>query len=222
MHRTEGAENISNLFTDGPPGTRVEQNWLNAVQEELANAIENAGLTLKTAVTETSNQLSAVFDLKANDAGVVHLAGAESITGVKTFDENIITTLAKFAGLELADSLYFEAANSTVLNVKGFLTINIDADNNQTGVDFIISQNTTASGGTPLLTVGDTGDVIVGSSALNTVATSGFLYIPSMAGAPSGTPTVHTGRMAMTYDTTNDRFYIYDAVSGGWMSVTLT
>lgn len=63
MHRTEGADNISNLFNDGPPGTVVEQDWLNAVQEEICYVIEQAGLTLKTAATETRDQLKAAIDV---------------------------------------------------------------------------------------------------------------------------------------------------------------
>lgn len=47
----ERIDSDSELFTDGNPstgvvGTRVKADWLNAVQEELANVIENAGLTL--------------------------------------------------------------------------------------------------------------------------------------------------------------------------------
>ena len=57
MHRTEGEDNLANLFTDGPLGTVVEENWLNAVQEEIAKVIEEAGLTLKTAATESRDQL---------------------------------------------------------------------------------------------------------------------------------------------------------------------
>jgi len=57
MHRTEGTHNFGNLFTDGPPGTTVEEDWLNAIQEEVCNVIIQAGLTLKTASTETRNQL---------------------------------------------------------------------------------------------------------------------------------------------------------------------
>jgi len=58
MHRTEGANNIGNLFVDSLPGTRVEENWLNATQEEICGFIEGAGLTLKTAITETRDQLN--------------------------------------------------------------------------------------------------------------------------------------------------------------------
>ncbi len=58
MHRTEGANNIGNLFVDSLPGTRVEENWLNATQEEICGFIEGAGLILKTAATETRDQLN--------------------------------------------------------------------------------------------------------------------------------------------------------------------
>lgn len=62
MHRTEGTYNQGNLFTNGPPGTRVEQNWLNAVQEEIAYVIEEAGVALLTADVDTRQQLKQSLD----------------------------------------------------------------------------------------------------------------------------------------------------------------
>lgn len=52
MHRIDGAgATIDNLFTEGDPvsgipATTVTGAWLNAVQEEIANVIEAAGITL--------------------------------------------------------------------------------------------------------------------------------------------------------------------------------
>lgn len=60
--------------------------------------------------------------------------------------------------------------------------------------------------------------LIVGSAALATNATDGFLYIPSCAGTPTGVPTANTGRVPMIYDTTNHKFYIYDS---GWKGGTV-
>ena len=61
--------------------------------------------------------------------------------------------------------------------------------------------------------------VILQDAALSTSATAGFTYIPTCAGAPSGTPATQTGTVAMVYDTTNNQFYCYNST---WKKVTLT
>lgn len=62
------------------------------------------------------------------------------------------------------------------------------------------------------------GNTVLSNAALATNATNGFVYIPTSAGAPTGVPTAYTGTVAMQYDTTNNKLYIYN---GGWKSVTL-
>lgn len=54
--------------------------------------------------------------------------------------------------------------------------------------------------------------------ASSTSMTNGFFYIPAAAGAPSGTPTAISGKVPMYYDTTNNKFYVYN---GAWKSVAL-
>lgn len=61
------------------------------------------------------------------------------------------------------------------------------------------------------------GSFIVGTAAINTNATDGFLYIPTCAGTPSGTPTAKSGRSPVVYDSTNNLLYIYN---GAWKSAT--
>lgn len=64
------------------------------------------------------------------------------------------------------------------------------------------------------------GNIVCGKqAALATNATAGFLYIPTCAGTPSGTPTSYTGKCALVFDTTNNKLYIYD---GGWVQVALS
>ena len=58
---------------------------------------------------------------------------------------------------------------------------------------------------------------IYGASG-STTMTSGFFYIPSAGGAPTGTPTAVTGHVPMYYDTTSNQFYVYN---GAWKKVTL-
>ena len=80
MHRTEGTNHSGNLFVDGPPGTNVEEDWLNAVQEEFAYAIEQSGGILKTAATETRQQLkTAIDDLADTRIGVADLRRKNAI-----------------------------------------------------------------------------------------------------------------------------------------------
>ena len=50
--------------------------------------------------------------------------------------------------------------------------------------------------------------------ALATTATNGFLYVPTCAGVPTGTPTVITGLVPIVVDTTNNRWYFYSG--GAW------
>jgi hypothetical protein len=62
MHRTEGANNTTDIngnsiFTEGPPATTIPANWLNAIQEEIANVIEQTGGTLLQGTTDTKDQL---------------------------------------------------------------------------------------------------------------------------------------------------------------------
>lgn len=44
-------------------------------------------------------------------------------------------------------------------------------------------------------------------------------YIPTIAGAPTFTPESRGGLVAMVYDTTNNKLYVYN---GAWKSVTLS
>jgi len=57
-----------------------------------------------------------------------------------------------------------------------------------------------------------TGGIVVGTAALNTTATDGFLYVPTCAGTPTGTPTTQTGTAPIVVNTTNNKLYFY---SGG-------
>ncbi len=56
------------------------------------------------------------------------------------------------------------------------------------------------------------GGMVVGTAALATAATDGFLYVPTCAGTPTGTPTTQTGTAPIIVDTTNHKLYFF---SGG-------
>jgi len=68
------------------------------------------------------------------------------------------------------------------------------------------------------LTLDSQGNAVIGTAALATNATDGFLYLDSMVGVPTGTPTIHTGRVPVTVDTSNSRLYSY--IGGAWVNLS--
>lgn len=65
--------------------------------------------------------------------------------------------------------------------------------------------------------IGTLGSIICGKqAALATNATDGFLYIPTMAGAASGTATAYTGKVPLVYDSTNNKIGISEG-GGTWI-----
>jgi len=66
MHRIDTTNSTAtNRFTDGPPGTVVDDGWLNAVQEEIANVIEGAGAALNSDAADSGSDYSNANQLLA-------------------------------------------------------------------------------------------------------------------------------------------------------------
>jgi hypothetical protein len=73
-------------------------------------------------------------------------------------------------------------------------------------------------GSSQYLRIDTNGNFMPGAGALGTSATDGFLYVPSTAGVPAGTPTTYAGWLPVTVDDTNFRFYFY--AGGAWRSAS--
>jgi hypothetical protein len=58
---------------------------------------------------------------------------------------------------------------------------------------------------------------VIGKASLATNAVDGFWYVPSCAGAPTGTPTTQSGTIPMVADSTNNKLYIYSG--GAWVAL---
>jgi hypothetical protein len=77
--------------------------------------------------------------------------------------------------------------------------------------------STTADGSssvTERMRIDNAGNVRVGTAALATTATNGFLYVPTCAGLPTGIPTAITGLAPIVVDSTNNKLYFYSG--GAW------
>lgn len=77
----------------------------------------------------------------------------------------------------------------------------------------------TTNNSTDILRLDTSKNIVLGSAALGTTATDGFLYIETCAGTPTGVPTAYTGRAATVYDSSNNKLYVYN---GAWKGVTLS
>jgi hypothetical protein len=105
----------------------------------------------------------------------------------------LIGTNASFLGRQSSDG-------STILN---------------TGQASIIFSRGVYGSTTTSMTIDSSGNVIAGGSvALATTATNGFLYVPTCAGTPTGTPTTVTGMAPIVVNTTNNKLYFYSG--GAW------
>ena len=63
--------------------------------------------------------------------------------------------------------------------------------------------------------------LVVGKGGISTSGTEGFLWIPAVAGVPTGVPDGFqaSGTTAICYDTADNKLYAYN---GGWKTVTLS
>ena len=107
----------------------------------------------------------------------------------------------------------------TVMNQAGSSVGNLAV----AGIDmngYLYSHNTTdlrmgsSSYGATLISKDTTGTTLVGRADLATNATVGHLYIPSVAGTPTGVPTAVTGMAPIVIDRTNNKLYFYSG--GAW------
>lgn len=72
---------------------------------------------------------------------------------------------------------------------------------------------TNGSGTAIQINTADT-NAVLGLGALATNATDGFVYVPSCAGIPTGTPTTKSGYAPIVVNSTNNKLYFYS--TGAW------
>lgn len=131
-------------------------------------------------------------------------------------------TLAAPTAVASGDSVgfvNFAAYGGTNSRVVGRVRCVVDTYTSDTNISAYLMFDTSSPGAatpTEKMRITATGN-IYGTSG-TAAMTDGFFYIPSAAGAPSGTPTSISGRVPMYYDSTNNDFYVYN---GAWKKVTL-
>lgn len=193
-----------------------------------------AGITLTNysghLLIKSSDQFSTLFfsNTEVRNASGTALTWTASTSFGGTVDTWVRRAAAATVGLGNTDAASPVAQTISVQNV-------VTGTSNTAGANFTLngSRGTgTGVGGSQLfatapaggsgtsqnalvrvLELSGNGNVVVGSAAISTSATDGFLYLDSCAGTPSGVPTTYTGRVAVVYDTTNNKLAVYN---GAW------
>ncbi len=149
--------------------------------------------------------------IKRAGAGTIQFGSADAAAPVaQTLQvQSVVTGTADTAGVNWT----YKGSASTGSGASGNIVFQVAGKGAASTTVNTYNTGLTVVGGTTNNTNVGYPSVVVGTAALATTATDGFLYIPSSAGQPAGTPTSFTGRVALCYDTTNHQFWIYD---GGW------
>ena len=171
----------------------------------------NYGLYCQTPTAGT-NKYCAYFE------GNVGIGTTSPTAGLLQINSTSGYTLALIAASD--PSLTFYQSGGTADNRRWkFLAANENFyftainDGDTVGATFLEINRTGTTINTVALPVGN---IVIGSGALATTATDGFLYVTTCAGVPTGTATAYTGRSPLVYDTTNDTVYFYN---GTWNPV---
>lgn len=239
-----GANTIggANSFGTTPTSADGNSGWGQDCFVVLTTADFNSAIGYRSGYTVTSGGYS-VFAGSTADVTVGTVASVICIGYGAKADTNNIAVIGGLTSNGYITDLYLGNGkeNATPLaQVKVHVTGGDTSANNIIGSDvwwmagiargsglggnhFFYTSDATTSGttlqtSTSKFQVSVKGNVVAGSLAVvSTSATDGFLYIPTCAGTPSGTPTAYTGKDAIVYDSTNDLMYIYEG--GAWRTV---
>ena len=163
---------------------------------DVVGSATTSGINVSVSNTSTSGQYpSTGYLLKTYDGAAVTtvgaLGGTSSTFGYQQLSANQVNLTATRAG-----GLRISTANSGPI---------IFAPTTGADPDFA----------TEVMRITPAGNIVAGASAaLATTATNGFLYVPTCAGTPTGTPTAITGMAPIVVDTTNNKLYFYS--TGVW------
>lgn len=181
----------------------------------------SSGTVANARTTATSaNTASAIV---ARDSSGNINVGAIGVNGVVTLNGNSLsgaggmTTSRNFTHSSNNQTLIDLSANDSTTGTGGVtaLKVNLAGTGTGSGTKRLIDLQ---KAGTSKVFVTSLGSTVFSNAAISTSATDGFIYAPSCAGTPSGTPTTQTGTVATVYDTSANKLWIYN---GSWRSVTL-
>lgn len=194
-------------FLDGP-GFRVDGSGKTAIS------------TVSGTYTESSAALAVAVDSN-NFRNIIFRDHSNNTSGpsVKT-QKSRNATLGSHTIVQSGDTLFafdIDASDGSAYVRAASLKCEVDGTPGSGDMPGRWVWYTTPDGSsTPLerMRIDNKGNMVVNTAAIATNASDGFLYVPSCAGTPTGTPTTYSGRVPIVVDTTNNRWYFYS--TGAW------
>lgn len=167
----------------------------------------------------TTNTFANVVALR----GTLRKGGANTLTIGTAVEASVSTTAA--GTISTAHGFYLSAMSNsggaTITTAYGLRLANVAIGSTNyaifTGTGLVSFGDTTTSASVLLaggMQIATSKNLRMGTAAIATNATDGFLYVSTCAGTPTGTPTTLAGTAPIVIDTTNNKLYFYSG--GAW------
>lgn len=174
------------------------------------SAVNKLLISMSNGVNNVQTQFTYNLFVQANVLASTEVSSIVWNGNTKTWNAGAIATQRWF---HIKANTAAFVSSSTITNSYGLYIEKTTA-----GANAIITNNW-ALGLNGGIFINGVANTVLANASLATTAINGFLYIPTSAGIPTGVPTAFTGTVAMMYDTTGNKLYIYN---GAWKSVGLS
>lgn len=184
--------------------------------------VENGRLDFRTNYAEIKQARNAplVFSTNATERMRITSSGTVGI-GTSSPNSNAVLTVngniavaAPTRNQATSNQLGVWTSDDPADNGRATITIATVAGGSSSSSYIAFTTNNYGVDRNERMRIDSAGNVRIGTAALATTATDGFLYVPTCAGTPTGTPTAITGLAPIVVNTTNNKLYFYSG--GAW------
>lgn len=237
-----GANGATGFKVFRPTGSAGEQGSLlhtfnrNGITVECDDTTANTVLNLKGGSTNRTGQVTLGYGATSN-ALTLQSRSAQTSTIDLNSSGSSVYFYAVPGGVTAASAmgLGYTGGSGDALSNSQILAVDCASGAGATIGGILIRGRGTSMTGLPLSVTNSAGavkfrvangtthdayNVVIGSAALATSATDGFLYIPTCAGTPTGNSTDYAGMLPIVYDTTGDKLWI-NTSGTTWKGVVL-